>query len=148
MKNQFLVDELRNEASTQKRGKLIVLAGISGSGKSYILNMLRKNYNVASIQKIVTRPFRPTEIESILEGKNVDIKPVIDRFNDGEKTLGNDGTRSHAGAGKTVGDGRGRLRKGKERKSTPGAGRAGKDPGKAKGSVCGGNVPCGGMAPG
>ena len=87
MKNQFLVDGLRQKASTQKRGKLIVLAGISGSGKSYILNMLRKKYNVASIQKIVTRPFRQTEIESILEGKNIDIKPVIDLFNDGEKTL-------------------------------------------------------------
>ena len=87
MKNQLLVGGLRQKASTQKRGKLIVLAGISGSGKSYILNMLRKKYNVASIQKIVTRPFRQTEIDSIREGKNIDIKPVIDLFNDGEKTL-------------------------------------------------------------
>lgn len=67
--------------SEKKLGKLIILSGISGSGKSVIGNILVDKYDYAYINKYVTRDFRDEEIEAINQGKPVGIRPVVGKYN-------------------------------------------------------------------
>ena len=43
-------------------GKLVILSGISGSGKNFIADILLDRYNYVLIDKYVTRPFRDKEV--------------------------------------------------------------------------------------
>ena len=67
-------------------GKVVVISGMSGSGKNFVASILAKN-NYAFIDKYVTRPFRPVEISDIKAGRNIGIRAVSGLYNDGEKTL-------------------------------------------------------------
>lgn len=80
--------ELINAATdkTKKVGKLVIISGMSGAGKSMVADILEKQYNYAIIDKYVTRPFRKVEIEELQRGKNIGIKPVFGQYNDGEKS--------------------------------------------------------------
>lgn len=55
------IDEKNNQ------GKIIVLAGISGSGKTTVANILASDYNFFLLDKYVTRPLRKEEIEEMTE---------------------------------------------------------------------------------
>lgn len=68
-----------------KEGNLIIISGMSGSGKNVVSDILEEKYHYAFINKYVTRPFRKVEIESLEQGKNIGIKPVLGKYNDGEK---------------------------------------------------------------
>lgn len=81
---QSLVEKAKEE---KKLGKLIILSGPSGAGKSFMADILVDNFNFFLLNKYVTRPFRETEIMNIKNGKNVGLKPVRGRFNDGEKEI-------------------------------------------------------------
>lgn len=81
---QSLVDKAKEQP---KLGKIIVLSGISGSGKNFIADILLEKYNYAMIDKYVTRPFRANEIDRKSEGKDVGIKAVRGEYNDGEKNV-------------------------------------------------------------
>ena len=70
-----------------KSGKLIIISGMSGSGKSMIANLLAKSFNYALIKKYVTRPFRKAEIEAEIRGENVGIRSVLGLYNNGEEGL-------------------------------------------------------------
>ena len=69
-----------------KKGKIIVLSGMSGSGKTFIANLLTKKFNCVNIPKYVTRPFRKEEIRAKMNGEAPGIRAVFGEFNDGEKT--------------------------------------------------------------
>lgn len=75
---------IKVHAEQDKKGRLFILAGISGSGKSYIMDLLGKQ-GVKSIRKITTRPFRQSEITDMNNGKNIDIEAVSKLYNDGDK---------------------------------------------------------------
>lgn len=66
-------------------GKVIIISGMSGAGKNVIADILTEKFNYALINKYVTRPFRTVEIEQLNKGKNIGIKPVRGKYNDGEK---------------------------------------------------------------
>lgn len=73
---------LTEQTNSEKRlGKLIILSGISGSGKSVIGDILVDKYNYTYINKYVTRDFRDEEIEAINQGKPVGIRPVVGKYN-------------------------------------------------------------------
>lgn len=81
---QSLVEKAKEE---KKLGKLIILAGPSGAGKSFMADILVDQFHFSLLNKYVTRPFRETEIRNINNGKNIGLKPVRGKFNDGEKEL-------------------------------------------------------------
>lgn len=81
---QFLVNKAEEE---QKLGKIIVISGISGSGKNFIADRFVEQYNCIMINKYVTRPFRENEIYGKREGKDIGIKAVRGEYNDGEKSV-------------------------------------------------------------
>jgi len=68
-------------------GKLVILSGISGSGKNFIADILLDRYNYVLIDKYVTRPFRDKEVTEMSLGKNIGIKAVNGVYNDGEKSV-------------------------------------------------------------
>ena len=65
----------------KKSGKLIILSGISGSGKSVIGDILVDKYNYVYIDKYITRNLREYEIEAINQGKAIGIRPVVGKYN-------------------------------------------------------------------
>lgn len=78
-------NDLTEQANMKKKfGKLIILSGISGSGKSVIGDILVNKYNYAYINKYVTRDFRKEEIETIHQGKPIGIRPVIGKYNEAD----------------------------------------------------------------
>lgn len=82
--------QFRNNLATQnkqkKLGKLIIISGISGSGKNVVADILVDKENCVFIDKYVTRPFRANEMIEMTDGKSIGIKAVKGRYNDGEKT--------------------------------------------------------------
>ncbi len=74
------------EKANEKRnlGKLIIISGISGSGKNAVGDILVNNYGYVYIDKYVTRPFREIEIKSLQEGKPIGIKPVVGNYNEAD----------------------------------------------------------------
>lgn len=79
-------DRLYNQAKEKKLGHLIIISGMSGSGKSLMADFLVAKHGCSYIDKYVTRVFRPKEIEDIRAGKDIGIKPVVGNYNDGEKS--------------------------------------------------------------
>ena len=73
-------------SSETQSGIVIVLSGISGSGKSYIADTLVKKYNFKLLDKYVTRPFRKQEIKDQLAGKHTGVIPVYGNYNNGEQS--------------------------------------------------------------
>lgn len=80
--------EYLSQSATQKskHANLIIISGMSGAGKNVVADILEEKYHCAFINKYVTRPFRKIEIESIEQGKNIGIRPVYGKYNDGEKS--------------------------------------------------------------
>lgn len=83
--NIDFMKKMQNLAEPKEKGKLVIVSGMSGSGKNVIADILVDNHNYAFIDKYVTRPFRKTEIEQVKNGKNPGIKAVSGEYNDGEK---------------------------------------------------------------
>ncbi len=84
MNSKFLEFQknLKEQTNQEKKsGKLIILSGISGSGKSVIGDILVNEHNYAYINKYVTRDFREEEIEAVNQGKPIGIRPVVGRYN-------------------------------------------------------------------
>lgn len=76
----------QSDMPKSRNANLIIISGMSGAGKNVIADILEEKYNCAFINKYVTRPFRKIEIESAEKGKNIGIKSVCGRYNDGEKS--------------------------------------------------------------
>lgn len=87
MNQDFKRSLIEHANKKQHHGKIIILSGISGSGKTVVADMLVNNHNFAFINKYVTRPFRPYEIKASSQGKSLGIKPVYGRYNDGDKSI-------------------------------------------------------------
>ena len=72
--------QFRNNLATQnkqkKLGKLIIISGISGSGKNVVADILVDKENCVFIDKYVTRPFRANEMIEMTDGKSIGIKAV------------------------------------------------------------------------
>lgn len=68
-----------------KEGKLVIISGMSGAGKTVMAEILENKYNYAFIDKYVTRPFRKVELDALNNGQRIGIKPVFGKYNDGEK---------------------------------------------------------------
>lgn len=68
--------------SQKKSGKLIILSGISGSGKSMIGDILVNRYHYIYIQKYITRNFRNDEKQAVLMGKPLSVRPVVGKYNE------------------------------------------------------------------
>lgn len=76
---------LKEQTNEEKKsGKLIILSGISGSGKSIIGDLLVNEHNYAYINKYVTRNFREEEIEAVKQGKPIGIRPVVGKYNEAD----------------------------------------------------------------
>ena len=63
-----------------QKGKIIILSGMSGCGKTYIANMLVEKFNCMFVKKYVTRPFREEEMKAKMNGENIRNKSCIWRF--------------------------------------------------------------------
>lgn len=60
----FLV-VMKGEVKKMKKGKLLVISGPSGSGKSYVAQILQKEFGYALSVSYATRPPRPLEIDGV-----------------------------------------------------------------------------------
>lgn len=80
--------EYLNQSVTQKpkEANLIIISGMSGAGKNVVADILEEKCHCAFINKYVTRPFRKIEIDSLEQGKNIGIRPVLGKYNNGEKS--------------------------------------------------------------
>ena len=63
-----------------QKGKIIILSGMSGCGKTFIANILSQNFNCINIKKYVSRPFRKEEIKAKVSGENIRNKICIWRI--------------------------------------------------------------------
>lgn len=80
---QKFQQDLKSQAQKEKKsGKLIILSGISGAGKSVVGNILVNNHNYTYINKYVTRDFRVEEKEAVAKGKPCGIRAVIGKYNE------------------------------------------------------------------
>lgn len=68
-RNNFIQSLSQTKKDNQK-GKIVILSGMSGSGKSFIANMLAEDFNFMQIKKYITRPFRMEEIQATMHSKN------------------------------------------------------------------------------
>ena len=74
---------LAEQKNNQKKsGKLIILSGISGSGKSTIGDILVEQYHYTYIQKYITRNFRDDEKQAVMTGKPLAVRPVVGEYNE------------------------------------------------------------------
>lgn len=80
--------EYLSQSATQKskEANLIIISGMSGAGKNVVAEMLEEKHHCAFVNKYTTRPFRKIEIESLEQGKNIGIRSVLGKYNDGEKS--------------------------------------------------------------
>lgn len=76
-----LTEQVNNKKTP---GKIIILSGISGAGKSLAGDILVTDYNYIYINKYITRDFRNKEKEAIQMGKNIGIQPVIGKYNEAD----------------------------------------------------------------
>ncbi len=77
---------LTKQANHKKAsGKLIILSGISGAGKSLIGDILVNRYNYTYINKYITRDLRNEEKKAIDMGKPIGIQPVIGKYNEADE---------------------------------------------------------------
>lgn len=84
--NQFrqkFQQDLKSQAQKEKKlGKLIIVSGMSGAGKSVVGDILVNDHNYIYINKYVTRDFRIEEKEAVAIGKPCGIRPVVGKYNE------------------------------------------------------------------
>ena len=81
--NQNFRNALATKAQEEKKsGKLIIISGMSGSGKSVVGDILVDKHNYTYINKYVTRDFRIEEKEAVTIGKPCGIRPVVGKCNE------------------------------------------------------------------
>ena len=80
---QKFQQDLKSQAQKEKKlGKLIIVSGVSGAGKSVVGDILVNDHNYIYINKYVTRDFRIEEKEAVALGKPCGIRPVVGKCNE------------------------------------------------------------------